>query len=63
MPVWLRRFTFHKLKEYYESQKGNSSEVDPDNINKLKEQFKEPDKEIKREIPKPSYTVKVPTKK
>jgi hypothetical protein len=21
MPIWLRKFTFHKLKEYYENEK------------------------------------------
>jgi uncharacterized protein YydD (DUF2326 family) len=53
MPIWLRRFTFNKLKEYYEKKNESSSQV------------KDIEKVMKPNIqPKPTYntTTKATTK-
>jgi len=59
MPIWLRKFTFEKLKEYYEKQKeetekqqnllknNNSKEIARPNITSAKQ---------------PTYTAKAPRK-
>jgi len=37
MPIWLRKFTFHKLKEYYEKQNEESNRDMGDQAQKIKE--------------------------
>jgi hypothetical protein len=58
MPIWLRKFTFEKLKEYYEKQKEEAEKQQ----NILKNNS---DKDISRPniAPKtPTYTAKAPKK-
>jgi hypothetical protein len=37
MPIWLRKFTFHKLKEYYEKQNEEANSDMGDQAQKIKE--------------------------
>lgn len=37
MPIWLRRFTFHKLKEHYEKQNESQNEDMGTQAQKIKE--------------------------
>jgi hypothetical protein len=37
MPIWLRKFTFHKLKEYYDKQNEESNEDMGTQAQKIKE--------------------------
>ena len=37
MPIWLRRFTFHKLQEYYEKQNQQNNEDLGSQTSKIKE--------------------------
>ena len=58
MPIWLRKFTFEKLKEYYEKQKEEQEKQQ----NQLKNNS---GKEVARPNiapSKPTYTAKVPKK-
>jgi len=55
MPIWLRRFTFETLCEYYEKQREKSEK----HQNLLKNKS---DKEIARPNITPTYTAKVPKK-
>jgi hypothetical protein len=55
MPIWLRRFTFEKLKEYYEKQKEENEKQQ----NMLKNKS---GKEITRPNITPNYTTKAPKK-
>ena len=58
MPIWLRRFTFETLREYYEKK----SEAEQAQQNMLKNKNS---KDLTRPdiAPKPTYTTKAPTKK
>ena len=35
MPIWLRKFTFHKMQEYYNNQKSESESTANSNIKTL----------------------------
>jgi hypothetical protein len=35
MPIWLRKFTFHKIQEYYNKQKEDSESMNNGNIKTL----------------------------
>ena len=35
MPIWLRKFTFHKMQEYYDKQKSESESMNNGNIKTL----------------------------
>lgn len=35
MPIWLRKFTFHKMQEYYNNQKSESESTTNSNIKTL----------------------------
>ena len=57
MPIWLRRFTFETLREYYDKKA---------EANKSQQSLENQSKEIARPgiVPKqPTYTAKAPTKK
>lgn len=54
MPIWLRRFTFSKLKEHYEKQNEEAE--------KIKSQSKSKPSMPKGPNIKPSYTSKASTK-
>lgn len=52
MPIWLRRFTFQRLKAYYEKQNESSNSKAPQDPNKV----------LKPAVlPKPTYTTKTPS--
>jgi hypothetical protein len=57
MPIWLRKFTFKKLSEFYDAQvKANSPKKGNSNID-----FANPDKSkvpIKKTVTPPSYITK-----
>lgn len=36
MPIWLRNFTFNKLKSYYETQNKSQDDIVKENIQTLK---------------------------
>lgn len=63
MPIWLRNFTFNKIKEWYDAEaKANSKEeylVDTDNPSR---QISIPDA-VKKLANAPTYTTKAPKKK
>lgn len=50
MPIWLRRFTFNKMKEFYDNQNEENQ--------KASQQVKNAQSKIKI----PNYRVKVPSK-
>lgn len=58
MPLWLRKFTFEKLKEYYEKQKEEAEKQQNMLKNKSGKDISKPNI-----APKPTYVAKAPTKK
>ena len=56
MPIWLRRFTFEKLKDYYDTV-NKSSKVKPKRESTTPSWVKDA-KEAAKSGKKPSYTVK-----
>jgi len=56
MPIWLRLFTFNKMKEHYDKQAEEQEKVN----NQLKNKQ---NKEIARPNITPTYKTKAPTKK
>ena len=56
MPIWLRRFTFHKIKEHYDKQ----NEENEKQQNLLKNRNDK--KQIARPDIAPTYTTKAPKK-
>jgi hypothetical protein len=58
MPIWLRLFTFNKLKEHYEKQK---EEMDKQQ-NMLKSKSGKSDLARPNIAPTPNYTAKAPKK-
>jgi len=59
MPVWLRKFTFNKLKEHYEKQAEENDKVQNQLKNKNSGDVAKPN--IKQP-PNPTYKVKAPKK-
>ena len=57
MPIWLRRFTFNKIKEHYDKQ--NEEAEKQQNMLKNKQNSS---KEIARPNIAPTYTTKAPKK-
>jgi len=55
MPIWLRKFTFNKIKEYYDKQNEEAEKQQ----NMLKNNSS---KEIARPNIAPTYTTKAPKK-
>jgi len=51
LPIWLRRFTFNKLKEYYEKQQEEQQKVN--------RQISNNSPKISKPNIKPSYSTKV----
>jgi hypothetical protein len=58
MPIWLRRFTFETLREYYEKINKDKETLEDSVKNKKQPGVTRPDI-----APKPTYTTKAPTKK
>jgi hypothetical protein len=61
MPLWLRRFTFNKLKEWFEAQKADSEKNFIDST-KSRSKVQIPDV-MKNLVNKPTYTTKAPIRK
>jgi hypothetical protein len=59
MPVWLRTFTFNKLKEYYEKQNEENEKVNNQLQNKANKNIAKPNI---NQTPPPTYKVKAPKK-
>jgi hypothetical protein len=57
MPIWLRKFTFEKIKEYYEKKR----EAEEEAANKAKG-IQKAESNIARPNISPTYTTKVPQK-
>jgi hypothetical protein len=53
MPIWLRKFTFEKIKEFYEKEKEEYEKNQKPNQNKS---------DISRPAIKPDYSFKAPKK-
>lgn len=56
MPIWLRKFTFHKIKEHYDKQNEEAEKQQ----NLLKNKNDKP--KVARPDIAPTYTVKAPKK-
>ena len=54
MPIWLRRFTFNKLKEHYDKKSEEEG--------KISKQYNNAKSKIAKPNIKPSYSTKVPRK-
>jgi hypothetical protein len=59
MPIWLRLFTFNKLKEFYDKQKEENEKINNQLTNKGKGDVAKPN--IKQPTD-PTYKVKAPKK-
>jgi len=59
MPIWLRRFTFETLKEYYEKQTEENNKAQQLLENQKSKGVARPNIAPKQ----PTYTTKAPTKK
>jgi len=59
MPVWLRLFTFNKIKEHYQKQNEENEKIQNELQNKGKGNVAKPN--IKQS-PNPTYKVKAPKK-
>lgn len=57
MPIWLRKFTFEKIKTYYEKKR----EAEEEAANKAKG-VQKAENSVSRPNISPSYTTKVPQK-
>jgi len=53
MPIWLRTFTYNKVKEFYDKE-NEENNIQPSNI---------PPKLIDKPNIQPNYTTKAPSKK
>ena len=58
MPIWLRRFTFNKLKEHYDKQNEEAEKQQNMLSNKGKGDISRPNRAPKQ----PTYTAKAPKK-
>jgi len=59
MPIWLRKFTFEKLKEYYEKQKEETEKQQNMLKNKSNKEISRPNIAPKQQ---PTYVSKAPKK-
>jgi len=62
MPVWLRKFTFEKLKEHYEKQQEIINKQQNMLKNKSNKEIAKPNIPPKQQTNTPTYTAKVPKK-
>ena len=58
MPIWLRRFTFEKIKEFYDKEREESEKQQNMMSNKGKQGISRPNIDSKQ----PTYTTKAPKK-
>jgi hypothetical protein len=59
MPIWLRRFTFEKIKEHYEKERGEAEKQQNLMNNKSKSNISRPNISPPQN---PTYTAKAPKK-
>jgi len=57
MPIWLRLFTFNKIKEHYTKQAEENEKINNQLKNKQSKEVAKPN------LPTPTYKAKAPTKK
>jgi hypothetical protein len=62
MPLWLRKFTFEKIKEHFEKQQEAINKQQNLLKNKSNKELAKPDIAPKQAPPTPTYTAKVPKK-
>jgi hypothetical protein len=60
MPVWLRRFTFEKIKEFYDKEREEAEKHNNTLKNNGKGEVSRPN--ISSKQPSPTYTTKAPKK-
>jgi len=58
MPIWLRRFTFHKMKKFYEEEK---EAVEKQN-KQLENKSNQSSKPLTPNVSKPTYSTRAPKK-
>lgn len=61
MPIWLRRFTFEKIKEFYDKEREEAEKHNNMLSNKGKGEISRPNVSPPS-APKPTYTTKAPKK-
>ena len=65
MPVWLRRFTFEKIKEFYDKEREEAEKHNSmlkNNNNSSKGEINRPNVSPPSSVKKPTYTIKAPKK-
>jgi len=65
MPIWLRRFTFEKIKEFYDKEREEAEKHNSmlkNNNNSSKGEINRPNVSPPSSAKKPTYTVKAPKK-
>lgn len=63
MPIWLRRFTFEKIKEHYDKEREEAEKQQSKLSNKSSKGIARPNIAPPSKTPKtPTYTVKAPKK-
>jgi hypothetical protein len=63
MPIWLRRFTFEKIKEFYEKEREEAEKQQNMMNNKNSKGLSRPNiAPSSKSSPPPTYTVKAPRK-
>jgi hypothetical protein len=58
MPIWLRRFTFHKMKKFYEDE---NEAIEKQN-KQLENKTNQSSKPLTPNVSKPTYSTKAPKK-
>lgn len=58
MPIWMRKFTYNQIREFYEKQREEEEKA----MNKAKG-YQDATKIAKPPVVNPTYTTKAPTKK
>lgn len=61
MPIWLRRFTFEKIKEFYDSEREEMEKQQGTLNNSNKAEIARPNISSPKQ-PAPTYTTKAPKK-
>jgi hypothetical protein len=62
MPIWLRRFTFEKIKEFYEKEREEAEKQNNMLKNKSGKDINRPNISSPSNTPKPTYVAKAPKK-
>ncbi len=62
MPVWLRRFTFEKIKEYYDKEREEMEKQQGTLTNNNPGELARPNITPKQQVNQPTYVTKSPKK-